>query len=501
MYIDLDVINELFENVNEAYFFEPQNPANYGMDDVKNLLRHCSEIGVSDIHIEGGKFIVGDIHSRFFPISTRIVNEKEVEKIIKKLYDEIAIAQIYKREPVDTNYTINDHVNNKRYRYRVNAVGSFVGDIKTVQITIRTISSLPPVLSLVDRDFKMKDVEKGTMPIEKDIWDFVLPEEGIVIVTGPTGSGKSTLLAGIIRKILEKKQFNKKIVTCEAPIEYVFDKVRTTSGWISQTEVYTQVKNFYEAIKIALRRKPDIIFIGEARDMETIDSAIMAAQTGHLLYTTMHTNSVSESVTRSINIFPEGERQAKLIDFVSATRLIIAQRLIPTLDGKRCAVKEYLHFDKEIRTILKTTDVLNITHVIDSIVKEKKQRLIDDVYKKYVEGLISKEDFDHYQTSWGKHSLEEDELFNFLDDSDVQYMDSRVFCTKGEVSNIHFGVVIDKNDDNNGRVAFIDSKEMSLEEFKVEANVKYYFSIDNEKIDSKKVVRKLKTLIHGNKKS
>ncbi len=497
MQINLETLNNKFENVEEKYLFQPKNLANFGNDDVNNLLMHCSDVGVSDIHIEGGKHIVGDIHSRFFPISTRILNEKEVERVIKKLYDEIAIAQIYEREAIDTNYTIKSRENNKRYRYRVNAVGSFVGDLKTVQITIRTLDSSPPKISLVNKGDRLDEVEKGTIGLEKEIWDCVAPDQGLVIVTGPTGSGKSTLLAGIIRKLLEKKGLNKKIVTCEAPIEYVFDKVQSFSGVISQTEIYTQLKNFYEGVRAAMRRKPDIIFIGEARDIETIDSAIMAAQTGHLLYTTMHTNSVSETLKRSINVFPENERQAKLMDLIDTTQLIIAQRLLPTLDGKRCAVKEYLHFDNEIRGILRESNPLTVTHVIDGLVREKKQRLIDDVYLRYKEGLISEEDFKFYQISWGKHSLDETEMFDFIADTDIHFMDSRVFAEKGLVDNIHFGVVIDKNDDNHGKVAFVDSREMDLDEFKEEANTRYYFSVDSEKINSKKLLRKIKMMIHG----
>lgn len=501
MRIDMDSLKSEFENVKEEFLFQPDNPANFSDRDVNNLLMHCSDIGVSDIHIEGGKHIVGDIHSRFYPVSTRILNEKEVEKIIKKLYDDIAIAQIYEREAIDTNYTIKARDKNKRYRFRINAVGTFVGDLKTVQITIRTLDSSPPKISLVNKGDRLDQVEKGTIGLEKEIWDVVAPDQGLVIVTGPTGSGKSTLLAGIIRKLLESKSLNKKIVTCEAPIEYVFDKVKSSSGFISQTEIYTQLKSFYDGVKAAMRRKPDIIFIGEARDVETIDSAIMAAQTGHLLFTTMHTNSVSETLKRSINVFPESERQAKLMDLIDTTQLIVAQRLLKTVDGKRCAVKEYLHFDNEIRAILRETNPMNVTHVIDGLVRDKKQRLIDDVYLRFKEGLITEEDFEYYQRSWGKHAIDEDDIFDFVEDHDIQFMDSRVFGEKGMVSNIHFGVCIDKEDDNYGKVAFVEDKEMSLEEFADVSNSRYYFSVDNEKIDSKKVLRKIKQMIHGMKKN
>tara|TARA_Y100000588_G_scaffold341918_1_gene386306 strand:+ start:2776 stop:4326 length:1551 start_codon:yes stop_codon:yes gene_type:complete len=483
---------ENFENIDMDLIFRPKTPTKFQPSDLNNFLIHCSEKGVSDIHIEGDKHIMVDVHSKLYPAMVRRLNITEAADIIKALYGDSAQAQIYDLEAVDTNHTINRE--EKRYRYRINAVGSMVGDGKTVQITIRTLSSLPPKLTIVPEGQSITDVPSGTMGLEEAIWNNVAPDQGMVIVTGPTGSGKSTLLAGIIRKLLETPNLNKKIITCEAPIEYVFDEVKCTSGFISQTEIYTQLKSFYDGVRAGMRRKPDIIFIGEARDVETIDNSIVAAQTGHLLYTTSHTNSVAETVNRMINVFPESERQAKLMDIIDTTQMIVAQRLLPTIDGKRCAVKEYLVFDSEVRKILRETNPLNITHTIDGMVRDNKTRLIDDVYKRLKEGLITEEKFKYYEMSWGKHSLEEDDIFDF-EEEEILYHHVKVFSENGEeYSDCHVGIVIDKEDENHGKLAIVNSDDMTLEEFAEHSNSRHYFSVDKEKIKSKKILKTLKEM-------
>lgn len=502
MYIDIDYIKDKFENVKEEYFFIPSLESSFQDQDVNDLLIHCSEIGVSDIHIETGKFIMGDIHSTLYPISTRKINEKEAETIIKRLYDETAIAQLNQKEAVDTNHTIKTRdKNNKnvRYRFRINAIGSFVGEIKGIQITIRTLASSPPDLHIMEKGERIDNAPSGTIALEKEIWENIAPEEGMVLVTGPTGSGKSTLLAAIIKKLVQEEGFNKKVVTYEAPIEYVFDDVVARSGFISQTEIPTQLENFYRGLESAMRRKPNIIFVGESRDLETMDASIMAAQTGHLLYSTLHTNSVSETMKRAINMFPENERQAKLMDMVNTTQIIIAQRLIKTVDGKRCAVKEYLHFDKEVKRILSDATPINISHIIEGLVRTKKQRLIDDIHRRFEEGMISKEMFKKMELSYGKHSLDEDDIFDF-DEHGIVFKDLRVFVEEGEMENIHVGIVLNKEDDNHGRIAFIDQNKMSFEDFKEEAKTTINFSVENEKIDCRKIVANLKKIAKNNKK-
>ena len=148
----------------------------------------------------------------------------------------------------------------------------------------------------------------------------------------------------------------------------MYDRCDTPSCVISQTEIGTQLKTFHDGIESGMRRKPDIILIGEARDPETIDSSILASQTGHLVYTTSHTNGVAETMKRLINVFPENERQAKLMDLVDSMKMVIAQRLLKTVDGGRCAIKEFLVFDKPVKDILRTTNAMNISSVLDEIV-------------------------------------------------------------------------------------------------------------------------------------
>ena len=487
---------EGYENISMDLIFRPKIAAKFNPSDLNDFLVHCSDLGISDIHIEGGKHPMVDLHSKMYPAMIRKLSGAEVSDIMKSLYGESAQAQIYDLEAIDTNHTIN---RGDRYRYRINALGTIVGDQKTVQITIRTLSSTPPKLTIVPEGELITNVPSGTMGLEEKIWRTISPDQGMIVVTGPTGSGKSTLLAGIIRKLLEKPNFNKKIITFEAPIEYVFDEVKTGSGFISQTEIYTQLKSFYDGVRAGMRRKPDIIFIGEARDVETIDTSIMAAQTGHLLYTTSHTNSASETVNRMINVFPESERQAKLMDIIDTTQMIIAQRLIKTVDGKRCAVKEYIHFDTDVRKVLRETSPLNITQVIDGLVRDNKTRLIDDVYKRLKEGLITEDDFKYYEMSWGKHSIDDEDIFDF-EEEDIKYHNVRAFSLSGDHELCHVGIIIDKEDDNHGKLAIVNSEDMTLEEFAKESNSRHYFSVDNEKIKSKKILKSLRDMNNFSRK-
>lgn len=488
----LEQLNERFANVEVDYLFVPPRPEKYQKEDINALLKHASEIGASDIHIEGFKHVFFDVHSRLYPGSVRALYKEEVASLLKKLYDDNAIAKITSLEAIDTNHALKDS-NGKTYRFRVNAIGTMVGGDKTVQITIRTLAETPPKLKIVKRGEPL-NVGEGEIALEKEIWDYFSPSQGMVIVTGPTGSGKSTLMAAGIRTLVEQEHFNKKIITYEAPIEYVFDKIKMPSSIVTQTEIITQLPSFYDGVESGMRRKPDIVFIGEARDVETIDTSIMASQTGHLLYTTSHTNSVSETLKRLINVFPENERQSKLMDLVDSLQMIIAQRLLKTVDGKRCAVKEFLVFDTQVKSLLKETNPMNISTLVSGLVRDKKQRLIDDAYLRLKEGLISEETFADCEQSWGKLVMDESDIFDF-EEHEIQFVDKNIFLGLKTVVNAHVGIVLDKNNiDHYGKICFIEKSEMDIKLFVEESGANLYFTTKNEDTSNKKIMIKLKKM-------
>ena len=156
------------------------------------------------------------------------------------------------------------------------------------------------------------------------------------------------MLASIIRSITENAESHRKILTYEAPIEFVFDNVEKISSIVSQSEIPRHLPSFAAGVRNALRRKPRLILVGEARDAETISAVMEAAMTGHPVYTTLHSNNVAETIRRLVITFPAEERQGRTIDIIETVRLIISQRLLPTIDGKRVALREYLIFDEKI---------------------------------------------------------------------------------------------------------------------------------------------------------
>ena len=200
------------------------------------------------------------------------------------------------------------------------------------------------------------------------------------ILTSATGSGKSTLLAAIIRNITEDVDSNRKVLTYEAPIEFVFDNVEKVSSVVSQSEIPRHLPSFAAGVRNALRRKPRLILVGEARDPETISAVMEAAMTGHPVYTTLHSNSVAETIRRLVVSFPPEERQGRTIDIIETVRLVISQRLVPTVDGKRVALREYLVFNEEIRDILLETDILNITNTVRKLVREQGRTMAADAH-------------------------------------------------------------------------------------------------------------------------
>ena len=208
-----------------------------------------------------------------------------------------------------------------------------------MQVTLRVIPSSPPYLKDMDLD---PNLQKA-----------LVPTQGIVIVAGATGSGKSTLLAGIMLELLENE--NGKILSYESPIEFVYDSVASERALMSQSEIPLHLPDFPRAVRNALRRKPEYILVGEARDKETISAVIDAALTGHTVYTTVHSNGVADTIRRMVASFPQDERYGRTVDLISMVRAIVWQMLVPTEDGGRYPVREWLIFSPEVREKLFNT--------------------------------------------------------------------------------------------------------------------------------------------------
>jgi defect in organelle trafficking protein DotB len=361
------------ETAQHDYYF-PEEPSRIESRHVEQLLVHANTIDASDITIQTNRPIFAEIYGKLYKITKRSLTNSEVSDILNALYGANGTTQILRGDDLDTHYEVRPS-RTQRYRHRVNAVGCFVDGQNGIQITIRTIPLNPPKLS----DLELPDA----------ITAACAPEEGVVYVTGATGSGKSTLLAAIIKELAEQPQSNRKILTYESPIEFVYDNINAPNAIISQTEIPKHLPTFSAGIRNALRRKPHAIMVGESRDRETISSVVEAALTGHPVYTTLHSNGVAETIRRLVGAFPKEERMGRTIDIIETMRLIVSQKLLPSLDGKRVAVREYLVFNENIRDQLLSCPTHTVTEKTRELVNQYGQTMNQDIEKKYQQGLIS----------------------------------------------------------------------------------------------------------------
>ena len=317
----------------------PNEPNRFLPDDLDALLLFCVQHSASDITLQTGERVIADIYGRLHRISQHNLSNAEVSELLNHIYGANGTAQILGGRDVDTHYEIKPQ-RGQRFRFRVNATGCHVEGHDGIQITLRTIPIDPPFL---------KD-----MNLDPRLMESLIPPQGIVVVAGATGSGKSTLLAAIMREILETRQG--KVLSYEAPIEFVYDNVPQPNAAIEQHEIPQNLPDFPAAVRNALRRKPTYILVGEARDRETISAVIDAALTGHTVYTTVHSNGVADTIRRMIAAFPAEERHSRAMDLIVLMRVVIWQTLLPSLDGKRVPLREWMVFNEAVRKKLLRSD-------------------------------------------------------------------------------------------------------------------------------------------------
>lgn len=315
---------------------------------------------------------------RLYPITARKLSNTEVGDMLNAIYGSNGTTQIYSGKDVDTQYEIRPN-RSQRFRFRVNGTGCQVEGHDGIQITLRTIPTMPPDLAALN--------------VEPAILQAMAPDQGTVVVTGATGSGKSTLLAAIIKNLAQESDGNRKMLTYESPIEFVYDMVEMPSSVMSQSEIPRHLPSFAAGVRNALRRKPRLILVGEARDVETISAVIDAALTGHPVYTTLHSNGVSDAVRRMISTFPAEERYGRALDILETLRLIVWQRLTPSTDGKRVALREYLVFDQEVRDILIDTKVELLAAKTRQLLKERGQPMVVDAKRKFEAGILPENEY------------------------------------------------------------------------------------------------------------
>lgn len=352
----------------------PDEPTRFNPLFMDKMLQHAENLNASDITIQTGSPIYAEVYGRLLKLTNRTLSNTEVGDLINSIYGPNATTQLLSGKDIDTHYEFRPN-RGVRYRYRVNGTACLVEGHDAIQITLRTIPTTPPKLE--------------TMGLPDNILEAIAPQEGIVFITGATGSGKSTLLASIIRELIETADSNRKVLTYEAPIEFVYDEIETISSIVSQSEIPRHLPDFADGVRNALRRKPRLIMVGECRDAETISAALEAALTGHPVYTTLHTSGVAETMRRLVTSFAGDERLGRTIDILETIRLCIWQKLVPTVDGQRVALREYLVFDEEVRDILLEGNPNEITTTTRKLVRQRGQLMTVDAKSKFEQGIIS----------------------------------------------------------------------------------------------------------------
>lgn len=333
--------------------------------DLDKLLTYAVQKEASDIHLSAGGPPILRIHGTLRRLEGSMVTRESLRTVVDEILTEKQRKILEETLELDFAYAIPNVA-----RFRTNIYFQLRGEAAA----FRTIPD------------RVRPLEELRAP--KGIYQLCLQKKGIVLVTGPTGSGKSTTLAAMIDLINNERREH--ILTIEDPIEYVH---QNKNCLINQRELGQHTHSFANALRSALREDPDVILVGEMRDLDTISLALTAAETGHLVFATLHTISAAETVNRIVDVFPpEQQRQIRAM-FANAVQGIIAQRLLPTKDGRgRVAVHEVMIATSAVRNLIREEK----THQIHSAIQTGAaygMQTVDQALKRYVEqGLVAREE-------------------------------------------------------------------------------------------------------------
>lgn len=351
----------------------PDEPPRFTEHHVDEILLWCVSRKTSDISIQTDRPLYNDIAGILRPATRRPLDGADMSVFLSKIYGPDAMARLASGIDLDLSYEVRPD-RTTRIRFRVNITPILSKGRDAVQITMRVLPDVPP---------KMEDLS-----VDQEIIDHWAPRDGIVLITGPTGSGKSTLLSAGMRMLIERPEGCGKMLTYEAPIEFVYDLVTSDKSLVAQSEIPRHLKNFEAGVRNALRRKPNIILVGEARDRETISAAIEAGQTGHAVYSTAHTIGVAATIRRMVAAFDAGERTERAYALMETMRMIVTQILVPKIGGGRQALREYLVFDDDIREKFLGMHFDQWPVELIRMVREKGKPLVKDARQAFDKGLI-----------------------------------------------------------------------------------------------------------------
>jgi len=311
------------------------------MKAIKLYFQEAIQKSASDLHLVAGEKPIIRIQGELQELESKILSEKDLKEGIMSLLNSEQKTKFLDELELDFGY---DH-DGERFRVNLHQQEGKIG------LSAR----------LIPKEIPTPD----DLRFEPALHEFINLLDGLVLVVGPTGHGKSTTIASMIEEINKTRKSH--IITIEDPIEFVFDDKKSL---IEQREVGTDTKSFAAALKHVLRQDPNVILVGEMRDPETIATVLTAAETGHLVFSTLHTSSAAEAVERIVDVFDGAKQKQILIQLSAVLRGIVAQQLVPTIDGGRTSAREILINTPAVANLIKENNISQIPSMIQTGAKD-----------------------------------------------------------------------------------------------------------------------------------
>ena len=332
------------------------------MIEMPDLLQLVIDEGASDLHISVGVPPMLRMNGSLTPLDTPALTADDTERLMKAITSDARKVEISELGGVDFGFSFGTQC-----RFRVSVMkqkGNYGMVLRTISQTLLTLEQIG---------------------LPATIKDLLYKPRGLILVTGPTGSGKSTTLASMIDVINRERDVH--IITVEDPIEFYHDHKRSV---VTQREVGVDVKSFAEALRRALRQDPDVILVGEMRDLETISAAVTAAETGHLVFGTLHTTGAAETIDRIVDVFPTDQQEQVRSQLANGLEAVISQLLLPRQDKPgRVAAFELMVKTPSIQALIRDNKTFRITSDIQTGAKYGMVTLDAHLMHLYEQGMIA----------------------------------------------------------------------------------------------------------------